>query len=78
MISVPEEILWDYEEAPPDLLWRLQRIADFFPRYGGDRQTVELLYRHRNELKLDDATRELIEEYFLAWQARESISRSLE
>jgi hypothetical protein len=39
---------------------------------------VELLYRHRNELKLDDATRELIEEYSLAWQARESISRSLE
>jgi len=78
MISVPEEILWDYQEAPPDLLWRLQRIADCFPRFGGDREVVELLYSHRNELKLDNATKALIEEYYLAWQARESISRSLE
>ena len=35
MIAVPKPILWDYREAPDDLLWRLQRIADFFPRYVG-------------------------------------------
>lgn len=27
MISVPRAILWDYREAPEELLWRLQRIA---------------------------------------------------
>lgn len=70
MISVPKEILWDYLEAPPDLIWRLQRIADFFPRYGSDRETVELLYAHRGELKLDEAAGALIEEYHFAWQVR--------
>jgi hypothetical protein len=70
MIPVPKEILWDYLEAPPDLIWRLQRIADFFPRYGSDRKTVELLYAHRGELKLDEATEALIEEYHFAWQVR--------
>jgi len=69
MIQVPEDLLWDYLEAPQDLLWRLQRIADFFPRYGSDRKTVELLFAHRDELKLDGATRGLIEEYHCAWQA---------
>ena len=70
MIPVPREILWDYRAAPEDLLWRLQRIADFFPRYGVDRQTVALLYAHREELKLERGTRALIEEYHQAWEAR--------
>ena len=63
MIEVPREILWDYQEAPEDLLWRLQRIADFFPLYGCDRETVELLHAHRDRLTLDEATRALIEAY---------------
>jgi hypothetical protein len=63
MIEVPREILWDYQEAPEDLLWRLQRIADFFPLYGGDRETVGLLRAHRERLTLDEATRALIEAY---------------
>ena len=63
MIEVPREILWDYEEAPEDLLWRLQRLADFFPLYGRDRETVSLLHAHRDRLKLDEATRALIEAY---------------
>jgi hypothetical protein len=63
MLRVPKEILWDYDEPPEDLLWRLQRIADFFPLYGRERETVALLFTHRNQLKLDDATRALIEEY---------------
>jgi len=63
MIEVPKEILWDYQQAPEDLLWRLQRIADFFPLYGCDRETVRLLYVHRDQLKLDGATKALIEEY---------------
>jgi hypothetical protein len=72
MILVPKELVWDYREAPQDLLWRLQRIADFFPLYGKNRETVELLYRHRDELRLDGATRALIEEYHRAWEPRPS------
>ena len=67
MLHVSKEILWDYVEPPEDLLWRLQRIADFFPTYGRDRETVELLYRYGDQLKLDDATRTLIEAYRRAW-----------
>lgn len=66
MIEVPKDILWDYDEPPEDLLWRLQRIADFFPLYGRERETVMLLFRHRDQLNLDDATRLLIEEYHRA------------
>ena len=63
MIEVPKYLLWDYEEAPEDLLWRLQRIADFFPLYGKDRVTIRLLYTHREHLKLDGTTMALIEAY---------------
>jgi hypothetical protein len=70
MIAVPKEILWDYREPPEDLLWRLQRLADFFPRFGQDRETVALLFRHRDRLKLDSSTRALIEAYQEAWEER--------
>jgi hypothetical protein len=63
MIEVPKEILWDYENAPEDIGWRLQRIADFFPFYGKDPTTIALLYEHRDRLKLDEATLALIEAY---------------
>lgn len=64
MIEVPKEILWDYKDAPEDIGWRLQRIADFFPLYGKDRATIALLYEHRDQLTLDEATRALIEAYY--------------
>jgi len=48
-------------------LWRLQRIADFFPLYGRDREPVMLLWAHRDQLKMDAATRALVEEYYRAW-----------
>ncbi len=70
MIPVPKDLLWDYDEAPEDLLWRLQRIADFFPLYGKDRETVELLHVYRDQLRLDGATRALIEEYRHAWELK--------
>jgi hypothetical protein len=70
MIAVPKDILWDYREPPQDLFWRLQRIADFFPLYGRDRETVALLYAHRGQLRLDGATRALIDEYRAAWEAK--------
>ena len=67
MIPVPKDIVWDYQEPPEDLLWRLQRIADFFPLYGRDRESVMLLWAHRDQLKMDAATRALVEEYYRAW-----------
>lgn len=70
MIPVPKDLLWDYDEAPEDLLWRLQRIADFFPLYGKDRETVGLLYAYRGQLRLDGATTALIEEYRHAWELK--------
>ena len=70
MIEVPKDILWDYDDPPEDLLWRLQRIADFFPLYGRDRETVLLLCAERDHLKLDGATRALIEEYRRAWDLK--------
>jgi hypothetical protein len=70
MIPVPKPLLWDYAEAPQDVIWRLQRIADYFPHYGTDRTTVRQLHEHRDELKLDVATRALIDEYYRVWQAR--------
>lgn len=70
MITVPKELLWDYREPPQDLLWRLQRIADFFPLYGRDREAVALLYTYRDQLKVDEATKALIEEYHRTWEAR--------
>jgi hypothetical protein len=70
MLQVPKEILWDYDEPPDDLLWRLQRIADFFPLYGREKGTVELLYTHRNQLRLDDATGTLIEAYHRSWDGK--------
>lgn len=68
MIPVPKDILWDYDEPPEDLRWRLQRIADFFPLYGTDRDTVALLYAHRDQIKMDEATEALVAEYRRAWE----------
>jgi len=69
-IKIPEELLWDYQEAPDDLLWRLQRLADFFPLYGRDRKTVTALYENAKKLKIDETTRLLIEEYKRAWEEK--------
>jgi len=69
-IKIPEELLWDYKEAPRDLLWSLQRIADFFPLYGRNRETVTALYECMEKLKIDETTRILIEEYKRAWEEK--------
>ena len=70
MIAMPKNIVWDYLEPPEDLLWRLQRLADFFPCYGQDRETVNLLFQYRDRLKLDPPTRALIEAYQEAWKEK--------
>jgi len=66
-INVPKALLWDYTIPPDNLLWRLQRIADFFPLYGTDRETVIALYEHKDQLRIDRETRLLIEEFQKAW-----------
>ena len=69
-IEVPKEILWDYREAPADPIWRLQRMADFFPLYGRDRETVLALYENMGRLRVDETTKVLIEEYEKAWEEK--------
>ena len=69
-IEIPKELLWDYKEPPDDLLWRLQRIADFFPAYGADRKTVQFLFDHRSELRLEQGKYRLIELYHEVWSEK--------
>ena len=69
-IEIPKELLWDYKKAPDDLLWRLQRIADFFPVYGRDRKTVMALYENIERLRMDETTKLLLEEYKMAWEEK--------
>jgi len=69
-IPIPKALLWDYTTPPDDPLWRLQRIADFFPLYGTDEETVSALYMHRNQLRMDRETLLLVEEYFRAWNSK--------
>ncbi|MBI2895433.1 MAG: hypothetical protein HYY06_17895 [Deltaproteobacteria bacterium] len=71
LIPVPPELLWDYREAPADLMWRLNRIARWFPLRGRDRRTVRQLFLHRDELSFEPEIRVLIELYEEAWRARE-------
>jgi len=69
-IKIPPELLWDYEKAPEDIIWKLQRLADFFPAYGTDRESVELLFRYRERLKLDKGKYRLICLYKEVWDEK--------
>jgi hypothetical protein len=69
-LPIPRQLVWDYAEPPDDLLWRLQRIADWFPAFGRDRRTVGLLYQHRDELRIPPEARSLIELYEEEWRRR--------
>lgn len=69
-IEIPKELLWDYKEAPEDILWRLQRISDFFPEYGTDNNTVQLLFKHRDKLRLEGGKYRLIGLYKEVWDER--------
>ena len=67
-IAIPKEILWDYKTAPDNLLWKLQRIALFFPAHGTDRNTVKLLFQYMDRLKIEKGKYELIGIYEDVWQ----------
>jgi len=63
MIPVPKEIVWDYAVPPEDERWRAQRLAEFFPNYGRDRDTVQFLLTRLADLKIPDENKELIRMY---------------
>lgn len=69
-INVPRELVWDYKEPPDDLLWRLQRVADFFPAWGTDGETISLLFEYRDRLKLEQGKCRLIELYYEVWSEK--------
>lgn len=71
LIDVPKELVWDYRETPMDPMWRLERVASWFPVKGRDRKTVAALYRVRHLLKLPPETFDLIELYEEKWRERE-------
>jgi len=66
-VSFPRVLLWDYKH-PPDKNWALQRIAEFFPVYGHDYETVNALYSQIDCLNIPDETREAIRLYYRIWQ----------
>ncbi len=71
MIELPKEIVWDYLEPPRNELWRLQRLADFFPHHGRDRNTVRALVQRLPELKVPPEVAELIRLYAEYYDAHE-------
>lgn len=71
-VKIPAELLWDYREPPDDFLWKLQRIADFFPMYGTDKETVNLLFEYKDKLKIEEGKYKLICLYKEVWDERSS------
>ena len=63
VIEVPQRLVWDYDVAPADELWRLQRVLDFFPEYGRDRLTVAALLARLDQLRAPPEVKELVRIY---------------
>ena len=74
-VALHPDLAWDYDEPPADALWRLQRIADAFPAYGRDRQTVGQLVLHLSALRLRSEVRALILIYEDKWRQHEAHRR---
>jgi hypothetical protein len=70
MIHVPPPLLWDYEVAPDDKLWQLQRILDFFPTYGRDRATTMDLVEHLDALRAPPEVKALVRLYADHYEGR--------
>jgi hypothetical protein len=60
MVDLPKEIVWDYPEPPQD---DMQRLADFFPYHGRDRDNVRARVQRLPELKVPPEVAELIRLY---------------
>ena len=69
-VKIHPDLVWDYQQPPRDPQWRLQRIADAFPAYGRDRETVRLLHAWRDRLQLAPETCALIDLYAEEWARR--------
>jgi hypothetical protein len=63
VIAIPQKLVWDYDVAPADELWRLQRILDFFPEFGRDRGTVSALLARLDELRAPPEVKDLVRIY---------------
>lgn len=70
-IKLEKEYVWDYKKPVNDLTWKLQRIALFFPSIGTDRETINLLYQKRDELKIEEGKYVLIGIYKELWDAKD-------
>jgi len=70
MVDVPARLLWDYDAAPENELWRLQRILDFFPTYGRDRATTMSLVEHLDALRAPPEVKELVRLYAEHYEGR--------
>lgn len=75
LVPIPPDLVWDHHDPPADELWRLQRIAEWFPHRGRDRATVERLHARRSELQVPIEIVRLIELYEADWQERETGAR---
>ncbi len=71
-VEISPELVWDYREPPDDPIWRLQRIAEWFPAFGRDRTTVGQLYEYRDTLRIPPEVKKLIEIYEGIWREREA------
>ncbi len=69
-IKLPKELLWDYKKPINDIKWKLQRILMFFPSLGTDKKTIDLLFKKRNELKMEEGKYLLIEIYKEVWDEK--------
>ncbi len=69
-IEIPPALAWDHRDPPADELWRLQRIAEWFPHFGRDRHVVMRLRARLDELDVPLETRRLIELYAEEWERR--------
>jgi hypothetical protein len=69
-LEIPKEYVWDYKKPIDDLMWKLQRIAMFFPSIGTDKETIDLLYEKRDELKMEEGKYILIGLYKEIWDEK--------
>lgn len=72
LVEIPKALCWDLagQEAPRDLLWRLQRIGLVFPVYGRDPKTVFALEKNLNKLKIPPENALLVRIYAEEYRRR--------
>ncbi len=60
-----KEIFWEYKKIPDKKsIEYLQRIAQFFPLYGRDKETIYELHKNLNILNIPQEKKKLIKVYY--------------